>query len=251
VVTAFDQDGASNYYGLTGRLDKRVGRFLTFSAGYTYSNTRDDWVGARGGPDAQLTPFPDSLNGVDWADGRSDFDAPHQAVLGAEFNLRVFRLAGFYSYRSGYPFTPGFRDGVDANGDGAWGNDPAYVDDQIAGADSVITAWSCLQDQVGRFVDRNSCRGAGIKRLDLRVVLGPFRLGLPVELVLDGLNVLDAAYADVDRALYLVDPGAALTTDPATGTVTVPLMTNPNFGKAIRRYGSGRALRLGIRVNYE
>jgi hypothetical protein len=251
VVTALNQDGYSDYYGLTARLDKQVGRFLTFSAGYTYSKTTDNWIGARSGPDAQFTPFPDSLNGLDWADGRSDFDVPNQAVLGAQINLRSFRLAGFYSFRSGYPFTPGFRDGVDANGDGSWSNDPAYVDDQVTGINDVITAWPCLQDQVGRFVDRNSCRGPGIKRLDLRVVLGPFRLGYPVELVVDGLNLLDAEYADVDRALYLVDPTGTLTTDPATGLVTVPLVANPDFGKAIRRYGSGRALRFGIRVNYE
>ena len=138
MVTALDQDGYSDYYGITARLDKRVGRFLTFSTGYTYSRTQDNWVGARSGPDAQLTPFPDSLDGVDWADGRSDFDIPNQAVFGIELNLRSFRLAGFYSYRSGYPFTPGFRDGVDANGDGSWRNDPAYVDNQIVGADSVI-----------------------------------------------------------------------------------------------------------------
>jgi hypothetical protein len=72
-----------------------------------------------------------------------------------------------------------------------------------------------------------------------------------MELVVDGLNLLDAEYAYVDRALYLVDPAGSITTDPATGTVTVPLVANPNFGKAIRRYGSGRALRFGIRVNYE
>jgi hypothetical protein len=127
VVTALDPDGYSDYYGITARLDKRVGRFVTFSAGYTYSKTQDNWIGARSGPDAQLTPFPDSLNGLDWADGRSDFDTPNQVVFGAELNLRSFRLAGFYSYRSGYPFTPGFRDGVDANGDGSWSNDPATI----------------------------------------------------------------------------------------------------------------------------
>ncbi len=251
VVTALDQDGYSDYYGISARIEKRVGRFVTFSTGYTYSKTQDNWVGAAGGPDAQVTPFPDSLSGLDWADGRSDFDAPTRVVFGTEINLRSFRLAAFYGFRSGHPFTPGFRDGVDANGDGSWGNDPAYVDDQIAGIGDVIGAWPCLQGQIGRFAERNSCRGPGISRLDLRVVLGPFRLGAPVALVVDGLNLLDAEYAAVDRALYLVDPAGSLTTDPATGVVTVPLVANPNFGKAIRRYGSGRALRFGIRVNYE
>jgi hypothetical protein len=251
VVTALNQDGYSDYYGITARLEKRVGRFLTFSTGYTYSRTQDNWVGASGGPDVQLTPFPDSLNGLDWADGRSDFDVPSRFILGTEVNLRTFRLAAFYSFRSGYPFTPGFRDGVDANGDGSWSNDPAYVDDQVAGIGDVLTAWPCLQDQVGRLVDRNSCRGPTISRLDVRFVLGPFRVGAPLEIVVDGLNLLDAEYAYVDRALYLVDPAGSLTADPATGAVTVPLLANPDFGRPIRRYGSGRALRFGVRVNYE
>jgi hypothetical protein len=108
-----------------------------------------------------------------------------------------------------------------------------------------------LLEQVGRFAERNACRGPSVQRLDLRLVLGPFRLGYPLELVVDGLNLLDAEYAEVDRALYLVDPGASLTTDPATGVVTVPLVANPGFGNVIRRFGSGRALRIGIRVNYE
>jgi hypothetical protein len=82
-------------------------------------------------------------------------------------------------------------------------------------------------------------------------VLGPVRFGAPVELVVDAINILDAEYAVPDRALLLVDAAGTLTTDPASGVVTVPLATNPNFGRSIRRYGSGRFLRLGLRVNYE
>jgi len=250
-VTALDQDGYSDYVGFTVHVERRVGSLLTLSTGYTYSRTEDNWLGARGGPGQQVTPFPDSLNGRDWAEGRSDFDVPHRFVLGAELDFGAARLAGFYSYRSGYPFTPGFRDGVDANADGSWRNDPAFVDDQVAGVPDLFAAWPCLQEQVGRFADRNACRGPTVQRLDLRLVLGPFRLGYPLELVVDALNVLDAEYADVDRALYLVDPAAGLATDPVTGIATVPLVANPDFGKVIRRFGSGRALRLGIRVNYE
>jgi hypothetical protein len=70
-------------------------------------------------------------------------------------------------------------------------------------------------------------------------------------LVVDAMNLLDTEFADVDHALYLVDPAGALSTDPATGVVAVPLVANPDFGKAIRRYGQGRYLRIGVRVNYE
>lgn len=250
-VIALDQDGYSEYVGLTGRLEKQVGDVLLLSAGYTYSRTEDNWLGARGSPDMQLSPFPGNLNGADWADGRSDFDVPHRLVLGAEVNLGVARVAGFYGYRSGYPFTPGFRDGVDANADGSWRNDPAYVDGALPGVTDLFAEWTCLDRNAGGFAERNACRGPAIQRLDARLVLGPFRLGAPVEIVLDALNLLDAEYVEVDRALFLVDPAGTVTEDPAAGTVTVPLVANPGFGRPIRRYGSGRTLRLGLRVNYE
>jgi hypothetical protein len=251
VVSALNQDGVSDYFGVTARLERRVGRAFTMSAGYTYSQATDNLPGMAYGPDAQLSPFPDSLNGIEWEDGVSDFDVPHRFVLGAELGFPVFRLAAFYGFRSGRPFTPGFRDGVDANADGSWRNDPAYVDDQVEGVADLFSSWQCLRTQVGGFAERNSCRGPTQQTLDLRVALGPFRLGYPVELVVDAMNLLDTEFADVDRALYLVDPAGALATDPVTGVVTVPLVANPNFGNAIRRYGQGRYLRIGVRVNYE
>lgn len=251
VVNALNQDGESDYFGVTARLERRLGRFLTLSGGYTYSQTTDNIPGIALGPDAQLSPFPDSLNGVDWSDGPGDFDVPHRFVVGSELAFAGFRLAAFYAFRTGRPFTPGFRDGVDANGDGSWRNDPAYVDDTIAGVTDLFPAWDCLRQQVGRFAARNSCRGSALKTLDLRLAVGPFRLGYPVELVVDALNLLDTEFAEVDRALFLVDPAGSLSRDPATGVVTIPLLANPDFGRVIRRYGSGRYLRVGIRVNYE
>lgn len=160
-------------------------------------------------------------------------------------------LIAFYRYRSGHPYTPGFRDGVDINGDGSAVNDPAFVDDQISGMDAVIAASECLRSQVGRFVERNSCREPGVDRLDLRVELGPVRVATyPVRVLVDVLNVLDAEAPVTDRALYLVDPAGSVTLDPATGTVAVPLVANPDFGTPRALRGSGRAIRLGVRVNY-
>jgi hypothetical protein len=251
-VLALNFDGSSKYLGLSARLDQRAARFLTFSAGYTYSRTTDNWVGARDArPDAMLSPFPDSLNGVDWDEDRSDFDIPHRFVLGAEVSFRAFRLAGFFRHQSGYPFTPGFREGVDANGDGSYRNDPATVDEAIPGVTELLNSWDCLRRQVGRpFVDRNSCRGPAERTFDVRLVIGPMRLGAPVELVIDAMNLIESNGFDVDRALYLVDPAQTTTIDPQTGDVTVPLAANPDFGRPVVRRGPGRFLRLGLRVNY-
>src|SRR5690606_30255587 len=77
----------------------------------------------------------------DWADGRSDFDVPHRLAVGAELRLPILAgvsIAGVYRYQSGYPFTPGFRDGVDMNGDGSGRNDPAFVDNAIPGTDELV-----------------------------------------------------------------------------------------------------------------
>jgi len=252
LVSAIDPDGTSDYFGVTARVERRIAP-LRLSASYTFSRTEDNWLGAAGGgPDAALTPFPDSLARGDWADGRSDFDRPHRAVVGAELAFGFARLAAYYRFESGRPFTPGFRDGVDANADGSARNDPAFVDENLPGVQPLFAEWDCLSPQVGQFAKRNSCRSAGVHTLDVRLAAVPFRLGgAPVELIVDGLNLLDSDVGDVDRALYLVDPSRALSQDPATGAVTVPLIVNPNFGERVARRTTGRRLRVGIRVNYD
>jgi hypothetical protein len=141
---------------------------------------------------------------------------------------------------------------VDANGDGSSRNDPAFIDDQVTGMAGLLSNWSCLNTQAGSFAERNSCRGPHLQTLDVRLSISPVSLGRhPIELVVDGLNLLDADIADLDRAVYLVDREGSLAVDATTGEVTVPLVTNGNFGEPIVRRGVGRALRIGLRVNYD
>jgi hypothetical protein len=149
------------------------------------------------------------------------------------------------------PFTPGFRSGVDVNGDGAFGNDPAFVDDRVAGVSEMFDKWDCLRHQVGRFAARNACRGPGVHTLDLRAAV-PFRLfGYPLQMTVDGLNLLDSYIPILDHALFLVDRSSTLSTDPATGQVVLPLVINPNFGQQVGRHATGRRLRVGVSVGYE
>lgn len=249
-VSAIDPDGYSDYVGVTARLEHRLGRRMNLVASYTHSRTQDNWLSTGdGGRYLGLSPFPDSIGGVDWTRGRSDFDIPNRLAVGAELNFGALKVSGVYSYHSGTPFTPGFPPGVDVNGDGSWSNDPAYVDDQIKGVSGLFGSWNCLRTQVGRFVGRNSCRAPGVTNLDLRFVLGPLRVGYPVEVVVDALHLVEPDLASVDRALYLVDATQGLTTDPKTGAVNIPLVINPHFGKPIARTGIGRTLRIGLRVN--
>jgi hypothetical protein len=253
VVSSLDPDGFSDYWGISVGLQRRVGSSFHFFTSYTYSQTKDNWLSGLGGPpESQFTPFPDSLREADWADGRSDFDVPHVLTLGAEFDLGLIRLGAFYRGQSGLPFTPGFRNGQDMNGEGSFTNDPAFVDNQIAGVAELMSEWSCLEQQIGQFAERNSCRGPTISTLDVRVTLSTIRIGgSPVELVVDGLNLLDSDVDQLDGALFLIDPNGTTTIDQVTGTVDVPLIVNPNFGKPLVRYSTGRAVRLGARVNYD
>lgn len=251
VVSALNPDGESRYLGLSLGLEHRAAGPLGLFARYTFSRTTDNWLAAGGrGPDAELPPFPGRIGGSDWADGRSDFDVPHRLALGAEFAVGALRIAGVYRFRSGVPFTPGFRAGVDANGDGSARNDPAYIDGAAPGIADLLAQHDCLRDHVGAFAERNSCRGPAIHGLDLRLSLGLVRLGgYPAELVVDAFNLIESDVAEPDGALYLVDPNGTLLDDGA-GHVTVPLVANPNFGQPLARRSTGRALRVGLRINY-
>jgi len=255
LVSAMDLDGVSDFWSVTARLEQPVGRFVRLLASYSYSRTTDNVLSGRyEGPYGELSPFPDSLGGKDWTDGTSDFDAPHSASVGIELTplgRDGFTLAGLYRYSSGLPFTPGFPRGVDINGDGSESNDPAYLDDGIAGVSELFTEWPCLQTQVGSFAERNSCRDPSVGIINVRAGIGPVRLaGYPIELWVEVLNVMDVNLAVRDHALFVVDPSAPLVSDPATGEVTVPLLINENFGKPLAYRGSGRAMRFGLRVNY-
>lgn len=233
-------------------MDRRIGDLINMFAGYTFSRTEDNWLSGLGGYDMQFVPFPEGLGETDWSDGRSGFDQPHRFTFGAVVDFGALALSGFYRYESGLPFTPGFRYGVDANGDGFSRNDPAFVDNEVVGMADLLSNWDCLRTQEGSFAGRNSCRGPNLQTLDARLSISPVRIGrYPVSLVIDGLNLLDADIAELDQAVYLVDRNGNLTVDPATGIVTVPLIANGDFGKPIVRRGVGRAMRIGIRVNYE
>ena len=253
LVSALDPDGASDYWGGTFAFERQVKRGFSLYAAYTFSYTRDNQLtGHGGGPEAQLTPFPDSLDGTDWAHGRSDLDVPHRVVIAAEVDApRIFaglRLSAFYRFRSGAPFTPGFRNGVDVNGDGSASNDPAFVDASIPGMDSLLERWDCLRDQVGGFAERNSCRQAGVHTLDARIALGLVQLqNHSLELAIDALNILDTDARVPDRALFLIDAESSIST-AADGTVTLPLVVNPRFGGVLARKTTGRVFRFGLRL---
>jgi hypothetical protein len=239
---------------MTASLERDVGGPFAFFARYTYSRTTDNWLsGAGGGPEAQLTPFPE-LDESDWLEGRSDFDLPHRLAAAAE--LRVPgglqpRFAAVYRLRSGYPFTPGFRQGVDVNGDGSGSNDPAFVDEAISGTADLARNWGCVRAQMERFAERNACRGGMVHSLDGRFSLSlPSATGVSGEIFVEALNLLHSPLGEPDRALYLIDAGGSLVENPTTGVIRLPLITNPDFGKPLSRIDAGRTLRIGLQLAF-
>jgi hypothetical protein len=159
----------------------------------------------------------------------------------------MLTLTGTYRFRSAYPFTAGYRAGVDANGDGSALNDVAFVIDDPAVLE-LARDWDCLDTSLSRFVKRNSCRGEGVHELDVRVALDilPSR-SRRLELVVEGFNLLESEVGLRDTALLLVDGSGALSVDPDTGDVEVPVTINPRFGDVVTSTSPGRMLRVGLR----
>lgn len=252
-VIAIGVDGWSTYQGVTAALEHRSTGFLDWFASYTYSQTTDNW-GAESGTLMNPVASP-GLSGadLDWLEGRSDFDVPHRAVVGTRLEADLLSGLEFgilYRFRSGHPFTPRFRSGVDANADGSLENDVAFVDPSLTGMTALIEEWECLQGQSGRFAERNACRTDPIHTVDARLALGLVRFGrYSAELVLDGLNLLGSEMHYPDATLLLVDPTRSIAAAEA-GTLTLPLVANDHFGMPLFNLLPERLFRLGFRLSY-
>ncbi len=253
MVSALVPTGFSDYYEVTLGLERRVTQSLSLMASYTYSKTTDNTVGSLSpNPADQLSPFPDGLNGADWTRGRSDFDIPHRVAVTAEYRTtgrNPVTFSGRYRWRSGLPFTPGFRSGVDVNGDGSGNNDPAFLSSAVSGLSALVG--SCESGVTNTFAVRNSCRDPSVQSLDLG-----FAVGLPVgrgpgtvSLTVDAFNVVGTATGLIDHALVLINPNGGLSVDPA-GNVTLPLVANARFGNLLSRRGEPRMVRIGLRMDY-
>lgn len=126
---------------------------------------------------------------VEWA--RSAFDSHHQIQYSLGYNFfDAVRVNWFGSFRSGSPFTPLISG--DVNGDG-YSNDRAFIfNPATAGTDASVASSmtsllakadgnvrSCLQKQMGKLADRNSCEGPWTTSASLSISFNPLKLHLP------------------------------------------------------------------------
>jgi hypothetical protein len=248
-VWALDPDGWSEYRGVTAGIEAGGSAFDLY-ASYTISETTDNWVGASTGLlDATLDPMlPEPSSDEPWAEGTSDYDVPHRLAAAARIRFGGATLSALYRLESGRPFTPRYRYGVDANGDGSARNDAAFVpaDTQLG---SVLDDWRCLESQAGMFATRNSCRGPRTHSIDARFQVTLGRLGgRAVRVTIDGLDLIESDGGVRDEALLVVDPAGSITTSSDGSTVTIPVSVNPGFGEIVYPSTRGRTLRIGLRV---
>lgn len=249
LVSGLVADGYSDYFEFTAGLERRVSAGMTLQASYTFSRTEDNTPGLLAAdPADQLNPFPEGLNGVDWTEGRSDLDVPHRLSVGASWTgagASAVTLAARYRLRSGLPFTPGFRPGVDVNGDGGGQNDPVFY-----GSVGGLSLPGCTGSVGTGFAVRNSCRSDMVSALDLSLAARlPVGGAGGLRLTVEAFNVVSSAFGLVDRAALLVDPTGVFAVD-GSGNVTIPLVANPDFGSLLSRRTDPRLVRVGLRLEY-
>lgn len=241
--------GYVDHYEINAGLAHRVTRGFSVDVAYTYGKTTDNLVGLlQADPADQLDPFPEGLpGGGDWSSGRSDLDITHRVAASAEYRssgTRPMILGARWRWRSGLPFTPGFRPGVDLNGDGGGNNDPVVT------PQGGLTA--CPDAPGGEFAPRNSCREDGVQALDLRFSIGlpvTFGSGGNVFLTVDAFNLVSSSSGVIDKAALLIDPAGQLGTGTG-GTIVVPFTANPRFGTLLSRRVEPRLLRVGLKMEY-
>ncbi len=199
----------------TIQLQKRFSNGVEFNAGYTYSRAEDvmSLTSSIAFSNYGFATLNGLLNDRDLT--TSAFDRPHRVVLSGSVNLPGdFDFSLIYSGVSGNPF--GYVINGDANADGVGGtnrefNDMFYIprdrDDitmygatPAASYDSLanfIDGQSCLRNQRGQIMERNSCRNPWINRLDARLQKNiPTFNGQMMILSLDVFNLLNMIDSD-------------------------------------------------------
>ncbi len=195
-------DRASATHQVTTQLSGSLPKGITLMANYTLSFARD-----QGSGNFMSAPTAGNPNQVEWApssrDRRHTINVTASKAITAEVEITAMaRLS------SGTPFTPTVIG--DINGDGL-NNDRAFIFDAATASDSAVARGmarlldevpgrvaACLRSQAGRIAQRNSCRDAWSRSLDMRAGIRPnlpglqrrFTVSIDANNILNGLDQL-------------------------------------------------------------
>lgn len=217
-------------YTLSGQLKKRFNRAFEMTAAYTYMQAKDvqsltsdraisNWRNGN-----QTAGRVDDKTTV----GTSYFERPHRLLIYGTYTAPWTKaqtdITFYYEGISGTPLT--YVVATDINGDGVVGNDPIYVPRDATDPTEIrigtgsgntfalnaqaaqdferfISSQSCLNDQRGRIMERNSCRSPWQERLDLSIRqslpegLGGQRLTLQLDII-NFPNLLNNKWGRID-----------------------------------------------------
>jgi hypothetical protein len=152
---------------------------FSWNAWYVYSMVDEQFRGFS-------STVSNPLN-VEW--GRSA-QSPHQVGYSLGYNFFDFvRVTWFGQFRSGNRFTPMIAG--DVNGDGSF-NDRAFLFNPSGTADTAIAngmqsllnggssaARECLNSQLGKLAERNSCQGPWTSTASMSISFNPLKVRLP------------------------------------------------------------------------
>ncbi|HEY3286056.1 MAG TPA: TonB-dependent receptor [Gemmatimonadaceae bacterium] len=153
---------------------------LGWNIGYVFGDVREQYRGFQSTVGDPRT--------VAWS--RSAAASRHQVQYSLNYNFfDAVRVNWFGNVRAGSYYTPGVSG--DVNGDGLY-NDRAFIPNPSTAADPALAtamqsllrsstggARKCLESQLGRLADRNSCQGPWTHTAFLSVSFNPIKLHLP------------------------------------------------------------------------
>ncbi len=197
--------GGDNSLSLAAQLRKRFGETLALYASYAYSRAQDrmSWVNFPARANFSNTPLDGTLD--DRRLRSSFFETPHKVSVAATVHLPYrAQLSFLYMGASQPPYT--YVVEGDANADGIGGpgsllNDAVYVPRNssdvtlVPASDSArlqafIEQQSCLREQRGRIMARNSCRNGWLGSLNARLTTNvPVAGDQHLEIVADIFNL--------------------------------------------------------------
>jgi outer membrane receptor for ferrienterochelin and colicin len=204
---------------VTVQLQKAFADKFSFSAGYTYSTSKDlqTLYSSIASSNLRNSAVDGSLEDRNLRN--SGFDVPHKISLSGTANLPFgTQLSLVYTARAGLPYS--WTISNDANADGIAQNDLMYVPasaDDISLANAAdwdrlnlfIASQECLRESRGKLLDRNTCRQPWQKFLDMRVAkaIAPVG-GQSLLITADVFNFLNLINRDwgVNRETPLVNP---------------------------------------------